>query len=84
MTGWSDKPHDQRAERGRSERVLVIGAVIIFLVVGGILIGLIYGWPSLISGLLCLAPGVGALVLLWLLLRFLEWLLKRSESDGKW
>lgn len=83
MGGWSNKPRDSRTERRRFERALLIGAVVLFLVVGSVLIGLIYGWPSLFTGLLCLLPGVGALILLWLLLRFLEWLVERGESGGK-
>jgi fatty acid desaturase len=75
----SGLPTDLRAMRRRSERTLVIGVVIVFLGVGGLLIGLIYGWPALFTGLLCLIPGVTIFVVIWLLLRFLEWLSQRGE-----
>ena len=68
-----------RALRRRSERALVIGVVVVFLGVGGLLIGLTYGWPALLTGLLCLVPGVALFVAIWLLLRFLEWLSQRGE-----
>ena len=79
MGGWHNKPTDLRKARRRSERALVIGVVVVLLVVGGILIGLIYGWQSIFTALLCLIPGAALFVLLWLLLRFLERLSKGDE-----
>lgn len=72
MSGWSNRPGDHRKERSRTERNLVVAAVILFLVVGGLLIGTIYGWQAIFTGLLCLLPGLAGLVLLWLLLRLVE------------
>jgi len=72
-------PTDLRADRRRAERALVAGVVIFLLVVGGLLIGLIYGWSALLTGLLCLVPGAALLIVLWLLLRWLEWLSERGE-----
>ncbi|MCU0521456.1 MAG: hypothetical protein MUF84_12275 [Anaerolineae bacterium] len=57
----------------------MISVVVILLVVGGVVIGLVYGWQSTLTGLLCLMPGATVLVLLWLLLRALERLSQRDE-----
>lgn len=74
------KPTDMRAYRRRSERNLVIAVVVAFLIVGSAIIGLVYGWVSLITGLLFLLPGVAIFVLLWLLLKGLERLVR--DKDG--
>lgn len=65
-------PTDMRAYRRRTERNMVIAIVVSFLIVGSIIIGLTYGWVSLIMGFLILLPGVAIFVLLWLLLKGLE------------
>ncbi|MGC9347871.1 MAG: hypothetical protein ACP5JG_07020 [Anaerolineae bacterium] len=72
MSGWSNRPTDLRGDRRRFERTLVILVVVTFLVVGGLVIALVYGWQALLTGLICLLPGVVAFVLLWILLRILE------------
>lgn len=74
------KPTDMRAYRRRNERNLVIAVVVSFLIFGSIVIGLIYGWMSLITGLLILLPGVVIFVLLWWLLKGLE-RLARDKDD---
>ncbi len=66
------KPTDLRSYRKRTERNLVIGAALLFVVVGSILVGLIYDWGAALTALLCLLPGAGALVALWLLMAGLE------------
>jgi hypothetical protein len=79
MSGWQNKPTDLRAARRRTERTLVLSVAGILVIGGSVLIGLLYGWPSALSALLCLAPGGVVMVLLWLLLRFLEALSRRDE-----
>jgi hypothetical protein len=74
------KPTDLRAYRRRSERNLVIAVVVSFLIVGSIIIGLVYGWVSLITGFLFLLPGVAIFVLLWLLLKGLERLTREKDD----
>lgn len=82
MSGWHNKPTDLRGNRRRSERLLVAAVVFALLVVGSVAIGMVYGWQSVFTGLLCLLPGAGGLLLLWLILRLLERWLERSESAG--
>ena len=74
------KPTDMRAFRRRSEKNLVIAVVITFLIVGSIIIGLVYGWMSLITGFMFLLPGVAIFVLLWLLLQGLERLIRDKDD----
>jgi fatty acid desaturase len=79
MSGWQNEPTDLRGDRRRSERALVIAVIVALLVVGSLVIGLVYGWQAVFTGLICLLPGAGALMLLWLLLRFIERWLERDE-----
>ncbi len=74
------KPTDMRAYRRRNERNLVIAVVISFLVLGSIVIGLVYGWMALLTGFLILLPGVVIFILLWLLLKGLERLVRDRDA----
>lgn len=67
-----NKPTDMRAYRRQSERRLVVAVVLVFVLVGSVVIGLVYGWPAVFTGLLCLLPGAGIFVLLWLVLVVIE------------
>jgi hypothetical protein len=77
MNNPRGRPPDLRKERQRAERKLIISAIVLFVVAGGILVGVIYGWEAIVSALLCLLPGLLGLLLLWLLLRLLERLTDR-------
>ena len=63
---------DMREYRKTLERRLIIAVIVALLVVGSVVIGLVYGWRSVLTGLLCLVPGAAILGLLWLLLGWLE------------
>lgn len=80
MTRWNNEPTDMRKTRRRQERLLLIAVVIVLLVVGGIVIGIVYGWQSVVTGLLCLIPGAIGLVLIWLLLKFIEGIVNRWDE----
>jgi hypothetical protein len=58
--------------RAGQERNLLLAVIAFLLIVGGGLILLIYGRGGLITGLACLLPGVGLMILLWLLLSAIE------------
>ena len=73
------KPTDLRQHRRKMERTLVIAVVITLVVVGSVIIGAVYGWSSIFTALLCLIPGAGIFVLLWLLLNGLELLTKDKD-----
>ena len=73
---WSRKPVDMRRYRQQTERHLLVGVLALLVVVGGVMIGLIYGWRSIFTALLCLVPGAVLIVLLWLLLGGVERLMR--------
>ena len=57
-----------------------MAVLFMLVVVGSVLIGLIYGWRNVITAVLCLVPGALIIVLLWLLLRGVEYLTRDSDS----
>ena len=79
VSQWNNKPTDMRKVRQRQERLLVIAVVGVLLVAGGLTIGIVYGWQSVVTGLLCLIPGAVGLVLIWLVLRLIEGVLDRWD-----
>ena len=79
MSQWNNEPTDMRKVRQRQERLLVIAVVVVLLVAGGLTIGMVYGWQSVVTGLLCLIPGAVGLVLIWLVLRLIEGVLHRWD-----
>jgi len=69
MRGERRQPTDVRRYRRRTERHLLVAVLVMLVVVGSALIGLIYGWRSTFTALLCLLPGALLIVVLWLLLK---------------
>ena len=65
-------PTDYRRLRKRRERQLVGMAVFVLVVVGGLLIGLYYGFYRMLASLPCLGGGAVAIVGLYLLLVAME------------
>lgn len=66
------KPTDMRAYRRQTERRLVIAVILALALIGSVVIGLVYGWPAVFTGLLCLLPGAGVFLLLWIVLSVVE------------
>lgn len=66
------KSTNLREYRRQTERRLLLGIVLLLLLVGGGLIGWLYGPPAIVSALLCLVPGAGVLLLLWLIFYLIE------------
>ncbi len=70
-----NKPHpvaDLRALRRKDERRLVVIIAVFLVVVGGIVIGLVYGWQQAAMGGTCLLGGAAVFSLLWLILSLVE------------
>ena len=63
---------DLRAFRRREDRLLALVIVLFLVIVGGIAIGLVYGWSIAAAGILCLLGGAGVFGLVWLLLVLTE------------
>jgi hypothetical protein len=72
---------DLRPFRSETDRRLFGGFVIILLVVGGGLIYVLYGREAAILGFFCLLAGLAPAVLLWLILKAIEWW---GERTGQW
>jgi len=68
MNSKARPPTDYRAIRKRHERWTLIAAIVVLVVVGGGLIGLVFGFSQLLTALPCLLAGGGLLVGLYLLL----------------
>ena len=79
MNGWNNQPTDLRGLRRRRERNLLFLVVLVLLVVGGLLIGLIYGRTAFIASLGCLIPGVGMIIAIWVVLLISDWLIGRDK-----
>lgn len=63
---------DYRRYRRQTDRRLLALVIGTLLIGGGGLIYLIYGRWALVTGLACLLPGAGVIVLLWGLLSLIE------------
>jgi fatty acid desaturase len=74
------QPTDVRRYRRQTDRRLLVAVLVMLVVVGSALIGLIYGWRSIFTALLCLLPGALIIVLLWLFLYGIERLMADGDS----
>lgn len=72
-------PTDLRRYRRRTETAFAIAVALMLLIGGSVTVGLVYGWPAAASALLCLLPGAGAFLLLWLVLWGLDYLSRWGE-----
>ena len=60
---------------------LIIGGMAILVIIGDGLILLIYGRDAAVMGLLCLIVGLLPLLVIWAVLFFFEWVVKKSNPD---
>ena len=72
MTNGPNKPTDMRTYRRQTERRLVVAIVLTLVVIGSVVIGLVYGWPAVFTGLLFLLPGASVFLILWIVLTIFE------------
>ena len=63
---------DLRAFRRREDRRLILVIMLFLVVVGGVAIGIVYGWSNAAAGVLCLIGGAAVLGLVWLILLLVE------------
>lgn len=68
-----------RQIREDDNRRFLIMVILTLVIVGGLLIGLIYGWTALLTALPCLLGGALLILLPWSLLTFIEKWRKRAE-----
>jgi len=80
MPSDRQRPTDLRQYRRQTDRRLLVAVLVMLVVVGSVLIGLIYGWRSVLTALLCLLPGALIIVLLWLFLYGIERLTADRDS----
>jgi fatty acid desaturase len=69
---------DLRAWRRREDRRLILIIILFLVAVGGVVIGLVYGWGTALTSVLCLAIGAAILGLLWLILVLVERWIERE------
>lgn len=60
------QPTDLRKQRAQLYRGLALLTVFVLVIGGGVLIGVFYGAPAGLLGLVCLIGGAGLIGLLWL------------------
>ena len=66
MNSKERPPTDYREIRKRHERWTLIAAIVVLVVVGGGLIGLIFGFSQLLTALPCLMGGAAVIAALYL------------------
>lgn len=72
MSRKTDPPHNSRTYRGKLERELIIGGILVGVIVGGGLIALIWGVPAFFTALVCLFGFLGVVGIVWGFLKLLE------------
>ena len=72
MSSDSKEPTDMRRYRRQTERRLTLAVVLFLVLVGGGLIGLIYGPGAALMGISCLLLGAGIIGLLFVILTLME------------
>ena len=60
---------------------LVIAALILLFLVGGGLIYFIYGQSQALTAVLCMGALMLPVVLVWLIFKGMDWLVRRSKDD---
>ena len=79
MTNKPSEPTDYRRYRRETDRRLLLAVIGFLIVVGGALIGIIYGGWAAATGLICLLAGAGVILFLSLLLTLIERWVNRLE-----
>jgi len=77
----AEKPTNYRALRRRTERNLIVGGFIILVVVGGGLVGLIYGLDAMFQSWLCIGGAVALLGGIWLIFKVIEKFIDATDES---
>jgi CHASE2 domain-containing sensor protein len=72
MSNKKDQPFNTRTYRGKLERELIIGGIIVGVIVGGGLIALIWGLPAFFTALACLLGFFVMVGIVWGFLKLIE------------
>jgi hypothetical protein len=72
MDSGDRPPTDYRRIRKRNELSLLMTAIVVLVVVGGGLIGLIFGFSQLLTAVPCLLAGAGLIAALYFVFVVLE------------
>jgi hypothetical protein len=76
------KPTNYRAMKRRTERNLIAGGFIILLIVGGGLVGLIYGLNAMLQSWLCIGGAVAVLSGIWLIFKVIEKFINSTDESA--
>ena len=60
---------------------LLAGFIFLLFIIGGSLIYLIYGLQGAMFGFICLLAGLAPLALITVILRGMEWIVKRAREE---
>ncbi len=74
MSKKSGPEFNSRKYQGQLERELIIGAILIFIFVGGGLIAFFWGGSAFVTALGCFTLAGGLIACLWLFFKVLEWI----------
>ena len=72
---------DLRQYTQQTNTRLIIGALILFFIVGAGLIYLIYGAAPAVIGILCIAGGMVPVLLIIVALTIMDWFVKRTRKN---
>jgi len=78
MNSSKGKPTNLRRIRRQTERRLAIAVVLSLLLLGGGLVGLIYGTGAAVMAVSCLTLGCAVFGLLWFIVSLMEWWTNRE------
>lgn len=60
---------------------LIVGAVLLFFLLGDGLIFIIWGSSAAVMGLLCLGSGLVPITVIYLVFLIIDWIIKKARKD---
>ncbi len=77
----AERPTDYRAMKRRTERNLIVGGFIILVVVGGSLVGVLYGFDAMFQSWLCIGGAVALLGGIGLIFKVIEKFINSTDES---